>query len=75
MGQPLVAIPAFLFVEHFVAVQPVAFGFAAGSMIFIVLVELLPEALQKSSPDTAAVRTSQFDLPLLWLSSLVSYSP
>lgn len=56
LGQPLVAIPAFLFVEYFAAVQPLAFGFAAGSMIFVVLIELLPEAFQKSDPETAAVR-------------------
>lgn len=56
LGQPLVAIPAFIFVDHFAAIQPVAFGFAAGSMIFVCCLELLPEAFQKSNPDAAAVR-------------------
>lgn len=36
--------------------QPVGVGFAAGSMIFIVLVELLPDALAKTTPHTVAVR-------------------
>ena len=56
LGQPLVAVPAFVFVEHFVALQPLAFGFAAGSMIFVVLVELLPEAFEKSDPEAVSVR-------------------
>ena len=54
MGQPLVAVPAFLFVEKFEMVQPIGVGFAAGSMVFIVLVELLPDALAKTTPHTVA---------------------
>ena len=41
LPQPLIAVPAFLFVEHFSALLPAALGFAAGAMVGR---ELLPDA-------------------------------
>lgn len=48
LPQPLLAVPAFLFVETVEPAQPYAIGFAAGAMIFMVLLELLPEAFEEA---------------------------
>lgn len=46
LPQPLLAVPAFLFVEAVRPGLPYSIGFAAGAMVFMVFMEVLPEAFE-----------------------------
>ncbi len=54
LPQPLMAVPAFLFVLVFRPFLPIGLGLAAGAMIYMVFRELLPESLEAVSKLTAA---------------------
>lgn len=49
LPQPLVAVPSFMFVNAFKAMLPLALGFAAGCMVWMVFAELMPDALDAAA--------------------------
>jgi ZIP family zinc transporter len=55
LPQPLMAVPAFLFVAFFEPLLPIGLGFAGGAMIWMVFSELVPDALDETSSNTVAV--------------------
>lgn len=49
LPQPLMAVPAFLFVQTFEPFLPIGLGIAAGAMIWMVFAELIPDAMEEVS--------------------------
>jgi len=67
LPQPLMAVPAFLFVETFAPALPYGIGFAAGAMFLMVFVELLPEAYGKAPRPAVSLLTSLTLIAMLLL--------
>jgi zinc transporter ZupT len=71
LPQPLLALPAFLFVESFRGVLPLGLGFAAGAMIWLSAAELLPDALADAPPRTVGIVVTLAMATMLFLQGVV----
>lgn len=58
LPQPLLAVPAYLLVDTFEHVLPYGIGFAAGAMVLMVFLDLLPEAYQSARKPRVALLVS-----------------
>lgn len=54
LPQPIAAIPASLASWFFQPLMPIMMGFAAGAMIYLIVLELIPVALKEESPSSTA---------------------
>merc|ERR1719233_139779 len=49
LPQPLIAVPAYVFLAAYKGVIPLGLGFSSGAILFVIFSELIPEAQEKSS--------------------------
>jgi zinc transporter, ZIP family len=64
--QPIIAVPAFIFMEQFEPLLVIGLGFAAGAMLFVAVMELIPDATEKLPNEAAlAITTLSFGIMTL----------
>lgn len=69
--QPLMAVPAYEFVHHFIPFLPSGLGFAGGAMAWVALFELLKEAIEDSGLLTTAVISTASLAGMHYLNELI----
>ena len=65
LPQPLMAVPAFIFVRMFEPFLPIGLGLAAGAMIWMVFAELIPDALESATSGSIGI-TVALAMTALW---------
>eukprot|EP00282_Hemiselmis_andersenii_P014453 CAMPEP_0114145502 /NCGR_PEP_ID=MMETSP0043_2-20121206/20082_1 /TAXON_ID=464988 /ORGANISM="Hemiselmis andersenii, Strain CCMP644" /LENGTH=346 /DNA_ID=CAMNT_0001239927 /DNA_START=192 /DNA_END=1231 /DNA_ORIENTATION=+ len=71
LPQPLIAVPVFLFVEHFIAWQSVGLGFAAGAMLWVAVFELIADAVKEMTVPQVSFSLSLSFCGMLAISSWI----
>ena len=71
LPQPLVALPAFAFVAFFDDLVPLGLGFAGGAMLWMVVAQVVPDALRASSRRAVVAALVSSTVAMLVLEALL----
>lgn len=74
LPQPLMAVPAFLFVHSFIPFLPVGLGFAGGAMAWVALFELLMEAIEDTNILTTGIFSTISLIAMLTMQDFIDES-